>query len=286
MITTTRCPSCRTRFKVSDHELALAGGWVRCGRCSEVFDASWSLRQESAGQSSSTGLVQGVSHSVVGDHMEGHAVMAGSDQSPNPPAEPATAADAVRHVTAPANAAATPLIGPDLEPDFVRQARRRDFWRRPATRAALGVTGLFLLLLLCGQWVMHERNRLAAVYPRLQPLLETLCHRLACSLEPWQQIDALRIDSATVTQRYGEIYQLDVVLRNQTPLPVAVPALELSLTDSQARVVVRRVLTPAELAVAGASIASDGQLSLSLPLRIRLEDGQMMAGYRTHIFYP
>lgn len=36
---TTQCPSCQTKFKVTDAHLALAGGMVRCGRCSHVFHA-------------------------------------------------------------------------------------------------------------------------------------------------------------------------------------------------------------------------------------------------------
>ncbi|WP_147695583.1 DUF3426 domain-containing protein [Vogesella mureinivorans] len=39
MSQTTQCPSCQTKFKVSDAHLALAGGMVRCGRCSHVFHA-------------------------------------------------------------------------------------------------------------------------------------------------------------------------------------------------------------------------------------------------------
>lgn len=36
---TTQCPSCQTRFKVSDTHLAAAKGLVRCGRCAHVFNA-------------------------------------------------------------------------------------------------------------------------------------------------------------------------------------------------------------------------------------------------------
>jgi predicted Zn finger-like uncharacterized protein len=35
----THCPQCETAFKVSPQQLALAKGWVRCGRCSHVFEA-------------------------------------------------------------------------------------------------------------------------------------------------------------------------------------------------------------------------------------------------------
>ncbi|MDB5827691.1 MAG: hypothetical protein JWQ73_1911, partial [Variovorax sp.] len=40
----TRCPSCATTFKVVRDQLRISDGWVRCGRCSHVFDASIDLR--------------------------------------------------------------------------------------------------------------------------------------------------------------------------------------------------------------------------------------------------
>lgn len=41
----TRCPACNTTFKVVRDQLRLADGWVRCGRCNEVFLASDTLTQ-------------------------------------------------------------------------------------------------------------------------------------------------------------------------------------------------------------------------------------------------
>lgn len=35
----TRCPHCQAAFKVSDSQLSIAGGRVRCGACMNVFDA-------------------------------------------------------------------------------------------------------------------------------------------------------------------------------------------------------------------------------------------------------
>lgn len=42
----TRCPSCATAFKVVRDQLRLSDGWVRCGRCGEVFDAQSDLREQ------------------------------------------------------------------------------------------------------------------------------------------------------------------------------------------------------------------------------------------------
>lgn len=35
----TRCPNCATSFKVTPDQLRQASGWVRCGRCRNVFEA-------------------------------------------------------------------------------------------------------------------------------------------------------------------------------------------------------------------------------------------------------
>ena len=36
----TRCPSCGTVFRVVQDQLRVSEGWVRCGRCNSVFDAT------------------------------------------------------------------------------------------------------------------------------------------------------------------------------------------------------------------------------------------------------
>ncbi len=36
----TRCPACETMFRVVPDQLRISAGWVRCGQCDEIFDAS------------------------------------------------------------------------------------------------------------------------------------------------------------------------------------------------------------------------------------------------------
>src|SRR5215468_438989 len=43
----TSCPSCGTMFRVVPDQLKISEGWVRCGHCSEVFDATAHLVDES-----------------------------------------------------------------------------------------------------------------------------------------------------------------------------------------------------------------------------------------------
>nr|WP_315237628.1 DUF3426 domain-containing protein [uncultured Albidiferax sp.] len=44
----TRCPVCGTLFKVVPDQLRISEGWVRCGHCAEIFDASGDLQQSDA----------------------------------------------------------------------------------------------------------------------------------------------------------------------------------------------------------------------------------------------
>ena len=50
----TRCPACGTVFRVVSDQLKVSEGWVRCGRCAEVFNAAqrlFDLEQDAAAAS-------------------------------------------------------------------------------------------------------------------------------------------------------------------------------------------------------------------------------------------
>lgn len=172
------------------------------------------------------------------------------------------------------------------EPGFVREAKRQALWRSPGVRAALGFLALLLGLLLGGQWALHERDHLAASHPDLAPLLARLCEPLGCEIGPVQRIDAVVIDSSTLVRRLGNFYSFDLVLKNTAAMPVAVPALELSLTDSNDSVIARRVFLQQELPGSPTLLPAQGSLALSLRLSITEVGAVSMAGYRALVFYP
>lgn len=175
---------------------------------------------------------------------------------------------------------------PQAEPGFVRQARRKAFWRSPAVRIALGAVALALVLLLLAQWAVHERDTLAARHPALKPLLVQLCEPLGCQVGPARQIEAIVIDSTALVRRLGNFYSFDLVLKNTAPIALALPALELSLTDTSDAVIARRVFLPEELPGAPALIPAHDTVSISLRLSLAVGDALPMAGYRALVFYP
>jgi predicted Zn finger-like uncharacterized protein len=169
---------------------------------------------------------------------------------------------------------------------FVRAARRRAFWARPRVRTVLLLGACALGVLLAFQVALHERDRLAAARPALRPWLAGLCKALDCTIGPPRQIDSITIDGSSFNKLRADAFRLNVTLKNQAGIELAMPALELTLTDVQDRPVVRRVLTPAELSPGANVLAAASEWSGSLALAVANGAEPRIAGYRLLAFYP
>lgn len=173
---------------------------------------------------------------------------------------------------------------PDAEVSFVRAARRKAFWRRPAVRATLGLVMMMLLGVLAVQVAVQERNRIAALDSRARPWLQQLCAQLGCTLAPQRQIADVVIDSSSFNKARGDSYQLALTVKSRAAIPLEMPAVELTLTDAQDQPVLRRVLMPADLA-APAELAARGEWSASVAVVVT-SGAARVSGYRLLAFYP
>ena len=86
-------------------------------------------------------------------------------------------------------------------------------------------------------------------------------------------------------------YLLTMTLRNESRALVALPAIELVLTDAQDRPLQRLVLMPADyLPAAQRTHDPDGaaglQAGAELPLQVRFRTRQAADNYRVSVFYP
>ena len=172
------------------------------------------------------------------------------------------------------------------EPAFVVQGRRDAFWRSPAMRAVLWVSILVLGAILALQWAYQERDQLAARHPAVMPWLQSYCEVAGCRLTAPRRIDAVAIDSSTLVRRLGQFYAFDLVVKNSDAMPVAMPALELSLTNGRNEAIARRVFLPKEMPGSPSVVPANG--SLAVNMRLSLSEAELgdMAGYRALVFYP
>ncbi len=170
------------------------------------------------------------------------------------------------------------------EVSFVVTARRKAFWRKPVVRAILVLLVLVCVVGLTLQIAVQERSRIAAMDFRARPWLLTLCEPWACEIAPYRQIADVVIDSSSFAKARGDSYQLSFTMTNNSPVALALPAVEITLTDAQDQPVLRRVLLPADM-VAPAELVANGSWSTSLSV-IVTTGGARVTGYRLLAFYP
>lgn len=398
----TRCTHCGTTFKVVQDQLKVSEGWVRCGRCNEVFNAMpalFDLATEAAPPKqvppapaqaphplsisdhtplSSADLAfpeptQAVASTAftrstpdfdldtevdLSDphpswsppaqaHTEAPPPASNSAPSPNAPEfadarfpldawESANKLDWPQHQDAPAQPEAEPpspplpasLPTPSIEPhegylpeqlvrppsqrkgrsgtrgrdaapqppEFVRQAQRQAFWRRPAVLAIMGLMSLLLSIGLLAQIAHHFRDQIAAHTPSTRAMLHAWCSKFGCEIHPVKNLESLQVESATLMRTLSEgpdRYRLTVIVRNRNALEPAWPHINLSLTDDHGNLIARRALAPRDAQVP----AGEGMPMLSAPQAVPAGESTQLqwplrlkdlspTGYTAELFYP
>ncbi|WP_295955840.1 DUF3426 domain-containing protein [Rhodoferax sp.] len=304
----TRCPVCGTLFKVVPDQLRISEGWVRCGHCAEIFDASGDLQQSFA------------------EHPEVQPAGPLPEVPPLPPVpvpvelppepihlpeleqiiaepmpaleeEPKPSAQMEAPISLPAPVVEDVLDSPivllpePVEDDsysFTRETPSQAVLPRPVLRGLWTAAAAVLVVALGLQGVFQGRDRLAATWPEIRPWLQAACARLGCTVQALRQIEAIVIDSSTLSALQDEdAYRLSLVLKNQATLDLAMPAIEFVLTDSDEKAVFRRVLTPAELGAASRVLFAGREWATSVDLRVIDNPNKgRIVGYRLLAFYP
>lgn len=333
----TRCPACQTLFRVVPDQLRIAEGWVRCGQCDEIFDASLHLlpgaltepvatpdpeppvpklqTTASLDPAAQANPVQPYSDAPdtpdTRDHLDKW-----SSEPPQPSVPVFDDQSLLLDEIAPVpmnsedlsiEAEHSDLLQSPLESDDKDDPKESDFegaeetndasflrhhpsdslWRRPLVRTTLLLLILLLLLGLSGQIVFHERDRILAAQPKLRPWLLALCEPLNCTLSPLRQIELITIESSSFVKIDPNTYRLSLALKNGGNVLLAMPAIEITLTDSQDQPVVRRVLMASELDAKSNTLPAGLEWATSLALALKATGlSNQITGYRLLAFYP
>lgn len=172
-------------------------------------------------------------------------------------------------------------------PSFLRTDESTSIWRRPAVRISLLIALVVLLAVLAAQVLVKERDRVAAMEPSLRPVLEVLCAVSGCSISALRQIESVVIDSSSFSRVRGDDYRLGFTLRNTATIDIAMPSIELALTDPRDQAVIRRIIKPAEFGARSPALASASVWTGSLALNVQPgASSDRIAGYRLLAFYP
>jgi predicted Zn finger-like uncharacterized protein len=334
----TRCTACGTVFRVVQDQLKVSEGWVRCGRCNEVFNALeglFDLDRETPSDWSPFAPPKLVPKTSADDSYDADEPISSqsfySDEAPEAAEDP-TLVDKIdaqllgprRHESRTTPAArvsqrdrldfpdaqfdpdvlddegvsqpqvlaeplwsddSTPeLPAPPVAPEFIREAQRQERWNRPMMRAALGVGAGLLLLILALQYVHQFRDTIAARWPAAKPALMAWCGMASCTIDAPRRIDDVSVESTALTRApEPDSFKLSVALRNRGTMAVALPSVDLTLTDPTGQVVAKRVLNPRDFRATSTLLSPGGESALQLVLTAGTP---RVAGYTVEIFYP
>ena len=286
-------------FKVVPDQLRISDGWVRCGQCGEIFDASQHLL------ANPNDAVAAPADNPI-DATRDNAV---PDAPPAPVPAVTVTAEEPRWVETVAPEPAPPVAAPVLPQDetpvptplvaaqptdedppdvsFMRDGKHKSIWQRPMVRIILLLLVLLLISALAAQVLIHERDRIAATEPSARPGLLALCTWTRCTLSPLRQIESIAIESSSFSLVRGDNYKLAFSLKNNAVLDLAMPAMELALTDGQDQALIRRVILPAAFGAASKPLPAGSDWSSSRSRCVKPgANMDRIAGYRLLAFYP
>ncbi len=311
----TRCPACQTSFKVVPDQLRISDGWVRCGQCQQIFDANAALVDEAHQALSSQNQTPQNPDGLVAKAVQ----VAQASSVPEPaltqvPVEPRVdlslafgAVDPPPHLLPHPTPAVTPATAALAQPaaslsvetphealvkaavqdvSFMRSMPEKSSWQRASVRVVLCLAALGLAVALGVQVALQEKDRLAALFPQAKPALNWLCGQLNCSVGNLRQIESVVIDSSSFNKIRTDMYRLALAVRNTSALDIAMPALELTLTDSQDQAVVRRVLLANEFS-SSSTLAAASDWTGAIAINVHSNGAaERFSGYRVLAFYP
>jgi predicted Zn finger-like uncharacterized protein len=323
----TRCTSCGTVFRVVQDQLKVSEGWVRCGRCNEVFNAleglfdlqrdaatDWAApaaptqapSQDGAAdadgdlekpQHNDPSLVDKIDAQLLSPRRSGFGALAGLAPSERrhedfadarfdtePPADPIDDLSLAGLRQAPEVAVADGVEEEEVAPAFLRDAEEQARWRGSRARSVLASVVVLLAVTLVVQIGHHHRDRFAAQSAPLRPALTAWCDLVGCTLSAPRRIEDVVVESTSLTRApLPDAFRLSVVLRNRAAMPLAMPWIDLSLTDAAGQLVARRALQPQDFRVASASLAAGSELALQALMSV---GNARVTGYTVEIFYP
>jgi predicted Zn finger-like uncharacterized protein len=280
----TRCPQCATLFRVEPEQLSVAQGWVRCGQCDHVFDATLAVVSVPVLHPSKTEVTSEVPRVDLEGLLRRKDVVVDPVVAPSLNQEPLDVSGVTRLDPALGDLLQASPVGQGAsEPAPAVVNARTLFSRLRHSRIPLITATLFLVLGLWFQTFVYARHELAARVPVLVPMLTALCSPLQCTLEPLRRLEGIVIDSSSFA-RGDSGFVLNLTLRNSSDLTLAMTSMELTLTDTQDRAVIRRVLSPSEMGAP--KVLEPGKVwesALSVQPVNAVSD---IAGYRLVSFYP
>jgi predicted Zn finger-like uncharacterized protein len=251
MTLVTRCPDCYTVFRLTEAQLYLHNGDVRCGQCKQLFN--------------------GYSALIT---VPEYCIQPVTTLSNRFLDQPTSTDDAI-------------LPADTLLPTPVDHF---DTQSPVAENSWLWLSfNIVLLVVLFGQITHAYRTELFISFPTFQPILNEYCNLMQCEIGMPRYLHLLSLESSDLRSDIPfdpNVMEFSAIIRNHAPFPQTLPALLLTLTDANEEPLASRIFTAEDyldftvdrLALMGRS---------EIQAQCFLDTNQLHAvGYKLELFYP
>lgn len=173
-------------------------------------------------------------------------------------------------------------------PEFLREAGPHGTRR---TTVLFGIGALLLAGVLAAQLATAFRAEILAKFPQARPALSALCEVFRCTVGWPARGELLAVVGSELQAMPGTaVLELTAIVRNRSNMTLALPAIELTLSDTLNRTVARKVFLPTDyLGGQGdpqARLLAGLEAGADLTVRIAFEArGLNAAGFVVYPFY-
>jgi predicted Zn finger-like uncharacterized protein len=315
----TQCPACGRTFRVSAEQLKTKAGRVRCGVCETAFNALDNLQDtpEDIQAHSPVAATQvppdelaptavfaaptpggnetaAVAHwttEACGDAANAFSLDERESENPSGRTIAANLPAENPPETPPARALTTQSPhGNALLADSFNTLDALPLKTAKPYRRWLWMTGCALMtFVLIVQGIVAFHAPLIQNLPAAKPVIASLCQRLNCPTRLPARASLISIESSDLHPDPDQPAHLTVsaTLKNRATFAQQFPHLELTLTDINDKVVLRKVLPPATYLSSKTSIKQGMPALADVSVNLVVDIGSLTAsGYRLYLFYP
>ncbi|ABI60129.1 zinc-ribbon and DUF3426 domain-containing protein [Nitrosomonas eutropha] len=250
MTLVTRCPGCHAIFRLTGGQLHSHNGDVRCGQCKQVFNGFTALIAVPV--ACIQPLVMLPQPDLDQSDPDNAAVMSVAETPP-------------------------PVDYFDIQPSAPKISR---LWLVP---------NAVLLVLLLGQIMHAYRTEIFIAFPAFRPVLNEYCTLMQCEVDLPRHLHLLSLESSDLrvsSSADPDVVELSAIIRNHAPFPQALPALLLTLTDADEKLLASRIFTAKDYLDSAADqsiFAGESEIQV----QCFLNTNQLNAmGYKLELFYP
>ncbi|WP_415894971.1 zinc-ribbon and DUF3426 domain-containing protein [Neptuniibacter sp. PT34_22] len=248
----TQCPSCETQFRVTQGQLKVANGQVRCGACLAIFCAvEYEQKPKSAEptppQKATTGKVREDEATNAFEKLKLALPLADEKNPPKPDEIATTVSTATnptnkdkKEIIQTVSASAVPTLTIEAEPVVLNRSNGAK-----ASSPWWFIGCVLAIITLITQHLWFNRGDLYWTHT-YRPLYDTVCQHIDCQIPT-------RVNTAKITNQqflirpHSEIADaitIDLVLINEANHNQPYPALHIAFSDLKGRPVASRTLQP------------------------------------------